>query len=427
MEKKKIKRDWRKNIRKCEHIFSIQSISTTNHLPYSYCLGCGAIIFKQEHQKNNLIKPRNLQKPTEINPISIFNSMSKNISNKKLFNKTLPTYFEDRTEILNYLQNLCLDFNFTDGTFYQALLFIDTVLCSPIYAEEDISQKEFDLIISSCLVLAAKFSENDIIEPNLTEFGSSNGRTMLNYKELLKYELKMLSILDYNLLRFSTYDWLKFLLYNGIIFSNENKPKIEEVYNYSKSILAMITNGKIFIMYTPKQISFAIVESTRDHYGFSKENFEIMRVLYNYPFDLYENCYHEISEVINEKNRRLKLRQTHSQKKILGSKLTYVRKNKNNPRWKSPPPPKSKGEQIIMRIQREKLFSSVRMMNLKNGINKIEKENRKNTHINFIHGGTGNDTRGSVIGNRTRADSCGDIIFEPEKVTNEKSSLFKGK
>ena len=365
--------------KKCTHAkISLQSVLSNNY-KYSYCLNCGIII--PYHSYDKFIKPKSMEKRTDLDPLLLLSSMKE--QQMVFTGKTINLqYLSNRHHVLSYLQDISLDLDYSDAVFYLALFYLDRLFQREEYQSFSSfeNQKDTDLIITACLILAAKYYENDILEPELTEFQSSNKRFYLSKEDIKKSEVQVLRDLDYNLSAFTVYDYLMILLNNGFIFEKEIKDTetIQDIYSYAKKALAMITTKKLMLTYSPFQICISLLETTRDHFLFDKECFKAVLSMYDISFEDYEKCYDEVSDVMNETNRRL-INRIKSYKDINKLEIESKEENKTklkpiSNKWSTPNNTinKTKGQFKIVRKGKDKSFKTVKIDN-RLSINKLTK------------------------------------------------------
>lgn len=374
--------------KKCSHT-NISPVYSHDLISYSFCYNCGILILDRSRY-GQLAKPKNMEKKTDIDPLIILGEMNKKFSKELFPKKVNDSYFSKRNHILSYLQDTGLDLDYSDAIFYLALLYVDHIYKLPKYLSlienDNFSKKENDLIITACLLLAAKFAENNIFEPDLGNFESSNKKYILNQNDLLKMEMQILKDLNYNLNYYTAYDYLMLLMNNGFIFEKEIKngdeANIHDIYAYSKKVLAMITPTKILLVYSPFQIALSIIETTRDHFHFPK-NYDLLQQIYNISFDQYEKCYSDVSDVMNETNRRV-INKIKSFKDISKMSVECDKQKKLKPiynKW-STPDNSNKISCIPFKFARKsknKTSKTVKMENKMN-INKISK-GQKNEYL----------------------------------------------
>ena len=372
--------------KKCSHT-NISPVCSHDLISYSYCYNCGILILDRAKQ-NKMTKPKNMEKSTDIDPLIILREMNKKFCKVLYPKKVNESYFSKRNHILSYLQDIGLDLDYSDAIFYLALLYVDQIYKLPKYLslieEDNFSKKENDLIITACLLLAAKFAENDILEPDLGNFESSNKKYILNQNDLLKMEIQILKDLNYNLNYYTAYDYLMVLMNNGFIFENEirSDANIHDIYAYSKKVLAMITPTKILLIYSPFQIALSIIETTRDHFNFQK-NYDLLHKIYNVSFEQYEKCYADVSDVMNETNRRV-INRIKSFKDISKMDIECDKQKKLKPiynKWCTP----DNGNKVscipfkFLRKSKDKTSKTVKLENKMN-INKIS-QGQKNGYL----------------------------------------------
>ena len=61
-----------------------------------------------------------------------------------------------------------------------------------------LSKKKFEVYIIDCFIIAAKFKETSILEPNLSRFTSTNGYYDIDEMDIIIGEVEVLKLLQYN-------------------------------------------------------------------------------------------------------------------------------------------------------------------------------------------------------------------------------------
>ena len=312
----------------CSHINKSNSIKNKNKNElYDYCPQCGSISIKNNNHFYYTIKPIIKQKEIEIDPVIIVKEMIKyqnknkpylnNVFNLNLNDKAsnltdikerIFLYLSKRKLLLLYLQTLTKVLNYSDLSFYQCLLLTD------LYLSHNISKKMTDeellYILIGFFLIASKFKETDIFEPELYIFCNIDFDYALTVEKILFYEAKCLKLIKYDFFIYSTYDWLNTFMGNGYIFEgeiNENEnEEINEIHSYSFKLLITITPKNIFIKYSPIHNAISIVQICRedkiDKNKINNELFNKLLNIYGIKFQDYENCYYEIKETINKYN-----------------------------------------------------------------------------------------------------------------------------
>ena len=277
--------------------------------PYKFCPNCGSIIWEENFKKYITIKPLNMEKKIEYDPIEIALTMKeKSLQKDSQENAINHNYIKKRKKVLIFLQKLSIKMKFSDMSFYHSLYNLDKIL-NKITKNEELSTKQLYYITIGYFNLCSKFDENDIFEPEFSEFTSIDDKYLLSTNEMFKYEMKCLEQISYDLTTFSAYDWLLIFLYNGILFENEIEGKsnniVTNIYNFSKKMLANITSKSFFIKYTPFIISFSIIMYSREKNlpDLNKKFDEIIRKFYRITITDYEACLQDIKDDASGKKK----------------------------------------------------------------------------------------------------------------------------
>ena len=249
-------------------------------------------------------KIRNLKrvsKTIENSFIDKENKFAKIIFEDDVFDK----YCEKRNQILIYIHKLCTKLKYNDNSFYLSLYLADTFL-SRIFSE-DITEKELFLVVLGFFLISTKYIEDDIFEPEFGIFCNIEKSIPLTIDEIRTIEIQCLTLVNYNLYIFTTYDWLNILLNNGITFEFEikNTDILDKIFLYTQKVLTVITSKKYFCKYTSMQMAFSIIHLSREKYiNTNKKLSDILYkeliALYGVEFSDYEQCYKEIKKGISE-------------------------------------------------------------------------------------------------------------------------------
>ena len=308
-------------------------------MDHSFCEKCGSILIKDMQNNETIyytIKPKQKQKPTELNPIQIIRSMKKktetdfpflnneyNMSGKELENKeetmkSIDIYLNNRKMIIMTIQKMMKMLDVSDLSFYQCLFYVDYFL-SHIITEET-TEKEILYYIVGYFICSSKLKETDIYEPSFESFVSIKKKVYLSVEKISLYEIKCLQSIKYNPFAYSAYDWICELISIGLVFNceieksksiiliNGHRHSLVNVINkYTIKALLDITIKSIFLKYSPMHIAFSLIQITREKY--LDENlinndlyFKLIN-LYNIDFSDYEECYKEIKLEIEEKRK----------------------------------------------------------------------------------------------------------------------------
>ena len=131
--------------------------------------------------------------------------------------------------------------NYSERVFYHCLNLLDSYLIQIL--KKEISKRIIILITLGFFLISSKFIEIDIFEPNINQFCKIEKDIVISQKEILNMEIKYLQLINYNILNYSTYDWLEILNKVGVIFNTQTiNLKIEQIYEKQKYLLKRIIN-----------------------------------------------------------------------------------------------------------------------------------------------------------------------------------------
>ena len=312
------------NIAHCSHerTATKKNIQPKNY-SYDYCTECGSISILHNNRYYYTLKPNTKLKELEVDPIKIVLEMKKserqnhpnlnnqfNLSEEEIncpeTQERILLYLSKRKLLLLYLQNITKVLNYSDLSFYHCLLLADLYLSQNI--TEDMSDEKLLYILIGFFLIASKFKETDIFEPELYIFCNIDWEFMLTVEKILYYEAKCLKNIGYDFFIYSTYDWLSIFMGNGYVFEGEideeNPEAINEIHSYTFKILITLTPKSIFIKYSPLYNAISIVQICRedkiDKNKLNTELFNKLLSLYDLKFSDYENCYNEIKGITNK-------------------------------------------------------------------------------------------------------------------------------
>ena len=292
---------------------------------YYFCEECGSLLYKIK-DKNYIktIKPIYFQQPTEINPYKIYSKIS---ITKKINISDQSFYYKNRQKAINLLQKHSEIYKFSEYSYFLALTYMDTIFIKN--NEKTIPKKKFELYIINSVLLAAKFHEKDIHQPDLCRFSSIGINYDIDEIDISQNEIECLKILNYKLNFFSTYEILMMILNNGFIFENEIENKSNEyiniIYNYANKIFSDIIQSFIALEFNNLQIVFSVIHLTRKQFGFQNNYFNVIKKFYNIHLSDYKECLNKIKKFLNNLNSEFKY-----DKKISHSSKTVVSLNLNN-------------------------------------------------------------------------------------------------
>ena len=295
---------------------------------------------------------------SEVSPKEIIKQMKINIYNNfTSYNNTLINldYLLYRPSIFSLIHKISNKIGFKSQTFFLSAYYLDILHLK--YKKIDLDLKVISL---ACLLLAAKYAENDQNVPNLPVFvaifNSMVGyRDIISNKELFFAEVLACKLLEYKLNYFTIYDFDSFFFGHGIIkieqlkglnngikmindgFNDINmditensvyiRKILEKIYRRSRYYLDMIiNNGNICLKYNSLIISVVIMKKSVEDVLLKEQKIkeyyikefkektakcfkEIMSEIYQIDYesmDDYKNLIsdNELLNIFQEKNKR---------------------------------------------------------------------------------------------------------------------------
>ena len=173
--------------------------------------------------------------------------------------------------------------------------------CLPLLTEEIISKNENDILYHYHNFLEKDLNNELLIEDKIKHKTNLNGlfhyikKNVNNYKYL---EVLCLQNLNYDLGRYSTYDYLILFFELGIFFCKENV-NILEILKYCINILDFITNDKRSCDYNQYTLAMSIIKVALENNIFFDNN--VFRYIYGVDLTKkkYINCSKLIKKILN--------------------------------------------------------------------------------------------------------------------------------
>lgn len=334
-----------KKEKKCSHKIITEKL-TIKSRAYFYCYKCGKLIIVKDLKIYEALNKGKF----EFNPIKMINQMiikqkeEIKIIKEKFFKNNFNNnndkfmsniYVKNRDIFISYLKKFCNKMNYSENTFYHCLYLLDSYLIHIL--KKEISKRTIVLITLGFFLISSKFTESDIYEPNINKFCKIDKEIVISQSEILNMEIKCLQIINYNILNYSVYDWIKIFNKVGIVFDTETvNLKIDQIYEKQKYLLKRIIDYNILYRYNSFQVALSIIHITMDNLfsinRINKDLFELFLSIFSYKFCNYEQCYTDIKNYIfnynskpyNEKNddnnekQNENYNKTESDKRILG-------------------------------------------------------------------------------------------------------------
>ena len=287
-------------IKKCSHNLITDKLLLIR-CAYFFCYKCGKLIIVKNLKMYESITEGKL----EYNPIKVINQMLSNqeFNNSKNNNKIYISdiYIKNRDIFIHYIKQFCRIINYSKSIFYICLHLMDYYLIHEI--KKEMTKREIALISLGFFLIAAKFNENDIYEPKLNLFCKIDKDIVISKKEIITSEIKVLKMIDYNVINYSIYDWLKILNKVGYVFDGKiNMLKFEQIKDKQKLLLRRIIHSDILYLYDSFKIALSIIHISMDNIFYTdktnKELFDLFLTIFSKKFSDYESCYIAIKTYI---------------------------------------------------------------------------------------------------------------------------------
>ena len=231
---------------------------------------------------------------SEISPKKIFELMKTNIYDNYYnysFSSLNKDYLSSRKAIFNTLHKITIRMGFKSQTFFLSAHYLDI-----IFTKKRRINSSLNTLGLACLVLSAKFCENDPIVPHLQYFiriynNIMGYKNVISMSDLKRNEVLVLKLLNYKLNYYTIYDFDSFLFGHGILkieqlkdIQNPNKRLyrskrkeftinptnsllikniLEKIYKKSRYYLDdIIHNTKLCFKYNPLYISIYIMKKS---------------------------------------------------------------------------------------------------------------------------------------------------------------------
>ena len=320
------------NHERCTHPkHKINSINKLDN--YHFCIDCGSIILSLSEDNNyNISKPLSYQQNIEMDPLSLFKFITK--KEFKIINSTHP-YYKNRSKAISLLQKYSEYYKYSESSFYLALHYMDYIFT---HLEKNVPQKKFELFVINSLLLAVKFYEKDITQPDIFLYTSIGISYDIDEIDIVQNEIECLKILEYDLNILNSYDLLLLFMNNGFVFENEIENKSQEfsniIYCYAKKIFSDIILTPIAIQYTPLEICFSIIHLARKQFKLKVQYFNIIKKFYNIHLNDYKSCLNSIKTFLENPNKgvneQIKQKLYQSSKSIVPVKTNKKKENEEN-------------------------------------------------------------------------------------------------
>ena len=233
----------------------------------------------------------------ELEPIDLFNQMLNYIMKKNKISNNPTTYYSNiRIYGVNIIKSICKQYNLNDKVYHSSINLLDELYINKKYSE-DIQKVSF-----VCLIITIKMIEKGDYSVKLIDYIIQNHK--LNFYSF--FERDIIQIMNYEIIFYSAFDILSFLLQNGIIFTPEKEYlkkyniNVKNVYFNCFQYLNKLVEKKIFIKFHPIEIAFSIISLIREIYGLTDIHILFERI-YHFQFDNHEKCLQNLKSKIKIK------------------------------------------------------------------------------------------------------------------------------
>jgi len=228
---------------------------------------------------------------TELSPKEIFNSMQKNTFD---FSQNIITknhkYLNLRSKLLNLLRQISAKMFFKSQTYFLSIYYLDILFTNHKNKEIDLNYYKMAL---ACLLLSAKYCENDPLVPALKYFIKIynkiiGNKSAISVSDLFYSEVMAIKLLNHKLNYYTIYDFNSFFFNHNIlteeqiksidpdfdikntknIFNkhNNNSSKVQKIYQkiyrLSRYYLDIILGKKVCVKYSSLLISVYILKKS---------------------------------------------------------------------------------------------------------------------------------------------------------------------
>ena len=251
----------------------------------SFCFNCSsAIITNKSGKEISTIKHLKYHIPQET-ALPIFLLLSDN--NPYYFlNKS--GYIKIRKQIIKDMKFFCSKYKLNKKTYFLALNYLDRIFSRMLGFDLEALKQIYQI----CIILACKLIEN---QSKVIEIKKLARIISTNYA---KDELYLLTLLNYDLKVFTSYDILIDILNCGFLFDDEEFSirKIHSIYNEIENILYLFSESKYYIDMTQKEIAMAIIGFIRETLGLVPFSKNIQNVFMHEYVDIYNyiNCLNKL-------------------------------------------------------------------------------------------------------------------------------------
>ena len=255
----------------------------------------------------------------EITPKEILNAMKKNIYinfSPTYFTSISKEYLNIRIDILNLIRKISNKMCFKSQTFFMSIYYLDI-----LFIQNKKIDCNYNILGLSCLLLAAKYCENDPAVPELKYFVNIYNRLVsckkyITVRDLFYTEVMTCKMLNHKLNYYTVYDFNSFFFSHNILmpeqledlsinfnnninlskdlnFSSRIKRIMEKIYKKSRYYLDNLIQSPICLKYNTIFLSIYIMKKSIELTLLNEKHFE------RYDFSLKDKFLKKTNECFN--------------------------------------------------------------------------------------------------------------------------------
>lgn len=277
----------------------------------SYCSFCGCLSYKNIPSKKS--HTSKIQRIIDIDPLIL---KYKPISLKIDFSlESHKNYMNDREKGLSKIFYLSNNFKLDRMSKYKAIGLMDQIYLN----NEDVSIEDIEAIASTCIILSIEFNDcysnsNKIILPKnfdepKTNQNINNSNLYINNKKALYQYIKKeinnimywqaycLKKLDYNLGKYTSFDYINLFFHLGIIFT-KREVDIIHMHESCFNILNTIIGNQYFCKYNQYIVAMSVIYLIFKNSNYF--NLKVFKYIYGVDFskEKYKLCINTINSVL---------------------------------------------------------------------------------------------------------------------------------
>ena len=282
----------------------------------NYCTNCGCLSYNNNPSQNIGCITNNLN-IMKIDPLTIrYKPISLKIDFSLLSHKAYITYRQKGLSKINYLTS---NYNLSNMIKYKSIGLMDQIYLN----NKDIYIESIEIIATICILLCIEFNDccsiseknglysrnyNNNLQRKLNikndSYEINNKKNLYRHikkeiKDIMYWQSFCLEKLDYNLGKYSAYDYLNLFFELGIVFNKENFDIINK-YEFCLNFLEIIIKNYNICKYNQYVIALSIIYINFNNNKYFKE--KIFKYIYGVDFSKkkYQLCMKEINSMIKD-------------------------------------------------------------------------------------------------------------------------------